>query len=195
MDDLIKSYEIKNHKINVFYDQSSDSPRDWDNQGKMLLLHRDYDLAFEDNSLDKEDTDQIQSFMDKVLSSGGVVLPVYMYEHGNIALSTKRDYPFNCLWDSSFIGFIYCEKKNFEGLKKSQVEKNLVSEVKTYSQFLSGQVYGFSIEKKETCKVCKKEDSDLIDSCWGFYDIDESLIEFCSETLSEKEIKELKNQL
>ena len=195
MANLIESYETKNHKISIFYDETPDSPRDWDNQGKMILLHGNYDLPFENNSLDKEDTEEIQSFMDKVNKAGGVVLPVYMYEHGNIALNTTRDYPFNCQWDSSFIGFIYCEKKDFEGLKKSQVEKNLVSEVKTYSQYLNGEIYGFSIEKKHTCKECHKEDNDLIDSCWGFYDIEESLIEFCMESLNKTEIKELKNQL
>jgi hypothetical protein len=39
--------------------------------------------------------------------------------------------------------------------------------VKTYSQFLSGEVYGYIVEMGD----------ENVDSCWGFYGLDDTISE------------------
>ena len=45
-------------------------------------------------------------------------------------------------------------------LTLSEAKKILEGEVETYNQYLTGDVYGFILEKP---------DGEHIDSCWGFY--------------------------
>ena len=44
-----------------------------------------------------------------------------------------------------------------------KARRYLIGEVKTYSQWLSGSVYGYQVEAKENNKI------ECDDSCWGFY--------------------------
>ena len=54
----------------------------------------------------------------------------------------------------------------------------LVEEVAMYDLYLTGQVYGFVLEKKEFCSHCKHAEFVSEEPCWGFYGNDfESLIE------------------
>jgi hypothetical protein len=95
-----------------------------------------------------------------------VILPLYMYDHSGISISTS---PFSCRWDSGQIGFILVSKKKaleeFGGKKvtiklQQKLEAILEAEVETYTQYVEGEVYGFQIVDEE---------GDHIDSCYGFY--------------------------
>lgn len=106
---------------------------------------------------------------EQALDDNYVLLPVYMYEHGNIALSTSS---FSCPWDSGQVGYIYVSKEkvveeygDWTAETVAQATKLLEGEVETYSQYLNGEVYGYVIEDgggEET------EEG----SCWGFYGMD-----------------------
>jgi hypothetical protein len=82
------------------------------------------------------------------------VLDLYLYDHSGITMSTG---PFSCPWDSGQVGFIYApwdpeapSGKNDEphGITDPDVLKAaLEQEVETYNLFLTGQVYGYEIEK------------------------------------------------
>lgn len=100
------------------------------------------------------------------------MLPIYAYEHGNICLSTNNlRYPFDDRWDSGQLGFIYVDKEKvkteFIDPEKDTLNRVfgcLSSEIETYSDYLSGEVYGFVIYDPEA-------DDDL-DSIWGYYGSD-----------------------
>jgi hypothetical protein len=73
-------------------------------------------------------------------------------------------------WDSSFVGFIFISKekarkeygwKNITKARKQKLEEYLRGEVKTYDQYLTGDVYGFRITDTTT--------DEEVDSCWGYY--------------------------
>jgi hypothetical protein len=98
-----------------------------------------------------------------------VILPLYMYDHSGISISTK---PFSCRWDSGQIGFVLVSKKQaleeYGGVrvsskKKVKIESIIEAEVQTYTQYVEGEVYGFQIVD---------EDDEVIDSCYGFYGTD-----------------------
>ena len=148
------------------------SPREWDNVGTMVCLHNKYNLGDEHN-IQADDFDGWQEIKEHLIKENGdiVILPLYLYDHSGLAISTT---PFNCNWDSGQIGFIYA-KKGFEDLSDEQIgfiyaEKgasdeqlaaNMVSEVKNYSQYLSGDIY---------CYLVRDEEGDIVDSCGGYYD-------------------------
>jgi len=92
-----------------------------------------------------------------------VILPVYKYEHSDIQLSTSNSYPFNDRWDACQIGFIYTteERRKKLGVKRSreEIKKQLSDEIQDYSDYISGNIYGYIIED---------ESGDVLDSCFGY---------------------------
>lgn len=70
-------------------------------------------------------------------------------------------------------------------------EKYLKSEVETYDQYLTGDVYGYVIEDKE---------GEELDSCWGFYGEEycleeaKSIADWHANDIAEKKAAFLKNQ-
>lgn len=135
----------------------------------MVCFHKRYDLG------DKHDftPESIKKFVQR---DDVVSLPLYLYDHSGITMRTS---PFSCPWDSGQVGFIYVTHarikaemgrpkgvNNFTGIKHvmkkdiERAERALLSEVKIYDNYLTGEVYGYMVEDDE---------ENHIDSCWGFY--------------------------
>lgn len=140
---------------------------EWDNLGTLICFHRRYGLGDEDRlrSSSFSGWDDLENYLRKERRAS-VILPVYMYDHSGITISTK---PFQCPWDSGQVGFIYATREeilkeyNAQRLTKKlreRVEAQLKAEIDTYDQYLRGDVWGFVIEN---------EDGEHVDSCWGFF--------------------------
>jgi hypothetical protein len=120
---------------------------------------------------------------EEVIERNLIILPLYLYDHGGITMSTGA---FSCPWDSGTVGFIYCslEKAQYEwGTEDSKLRgwdgnanytrkedgstrtlreaatRFLESEVEEYDQYLTGDVWGY---------VVSTPDGDE-ESCWGFF--------------------------
>ena len=176
MTDIIQKATIGNEELRIMVDVEPISPRDWDNLGIMACWHDRYVLG------DKHEFAEPKEFTDYMKEHLMLMLPLYLYDHSGLCISTKRDYPFNCQWDSMQIGFIYVtyEKMKREGIskkgtptmeEKAKAIEMLRQEVKTYNQYLTGQVYGYVIVKHATCNM-NEDHEETIDSCFGFYDIE-----------------------
>lgn len=178
MEEVIRREFYKGYTINVYRDDvNGESPRDWDNLGTMVCFHRRYNLGDEHNFT----VEEARGIME---DRSIVSLPLYLYDHSGLTMNTTG---FQCPWDSGQVGFIYVSKEDIrkemarpKPLKKGQVNPDLASikrvtkkdiervreclkgEVETYDQYLTGEVYGYSIVKSG-------EESDFVDSCWGFY--------------------------
>lgn len=158
------------NRLKLVQDSSPESPRTWDNLGTMICFHRRYDLGDKHN-YSSDDYSSWEEMKQAIIKeeNPAVILPLYMYDHSGISISTS---PFSCRWDSGQIGFILVSKKKaleeFGGKivtakLKERIEKILEGEVETYTQYVEGDVYGFQIVD---------EDDDIIDSCYGFYGSD-----------------------
>ncbi len=152
--------------LEIYFDYHAESPREWDNLTKMYCFHRNYNLGDEHN-IDYNDYDNFNDMITDNFSEDDIVVPLYMYEHGNIALSTS---PFHCRFDSGQLGFVVVTKDDIIKEYGSDSKENretalrvLEGEVETYHNFVSGQVYGY---------ILKDTDGEEIDSCWGFYGYD-----------------------
>jgi len=111
----------------------------------------------------------------KWIDANVVYLPLYLYDHSGITMSCGS---FGCSWDSGQVGFIYITKekaieeyggKTFTKKLKERVAGYLENEVATYDQYLTGDVYGFVIEKWNPEPGCGWETED---SCFGFFGSD-----------------------
>jgi hypothetical protein len=164
-DYLVKTIYHKGYVIGIYQDPEPQNPRDWDNLGVMACWNRRYELG------DIRPEEIPQEFIN-ALPKGTLLLPLYLYDHSGITMNTSGfshiDYGG---WDSGQVGVIYalpekvCEeygKRITTGIKK-RVIACLESEVKTYDQFLRGDIYGFRVSYHD----------EEIDSCWGFFGVDD----------------------
>lgn len=158
---MSQTIEYKNHTIVIEQDDNPMNPREEDaNLGNMICHHGRYRLGDKHNS-------SVEDVM--LMLEGGtkniVILPLYLYDHGNITMNTTG---FSCPWDSGMVGCIYTtydKIRSWFGVKK--VTKNLIekvkgilrSEVELYDKYISGDVYAYVIKKGE----------DVVESCGGFY--------------------------
>lgn len=165
-------YKLNNGKtLEVIQDEDAQNPRtEWDNLGIMVCFHNRYILGDQKHGYDFS-PEQFKSWADmkrriELWVDTAVILPIYMYDHSGLTIKTT---PFSCPWDSGQIGFIFVPKskarKEYEVKRitkeiREKIELCLLSEVETYNQYLTGDVYGFKVISAE---------GEEEDSCWGFY--------------------------
>ena len=109
-----------------------------------------------------------------VLDKRAIQLPLFLYDHSGITMSTSR---FLCPWDSDSVGFIYVSIAKIKetygwatltAARREKIENYLRQEVQTYDDFLTGQVYGYEVEG------WNGEDWEQVDSCYGFYSYEDA---------------------
>ncbi len=166
----IEKLEYRDHSIEVFIDDDPQNPRECDNIGTIVCFHRRYNLG------DKHTFNDMEEFKAWTRKERVVMLPVYMYDHSGIAIKTS---PFNDIWDSGLLGYIYVEKKKIEEeygkLTSKTVEKVktiLNNEILEYDQYIRGDIYRYTIEGPEISEsgsgyysiaACIKDAEDIID--------------------------------
>jgi hypothetical protein len=109
-------------------------------------------------------------------------VPVYMYDHSGIALSTGSfiGRAQHARWDSGMVGWAYVrpDAEKWEGMDE---EKVISSWVETFGQWINGEVYGWVSENLVTgSKVYDDEghedeafaEWDEDESCWGYIGFD-----------------------
>lgn len=198
----MKDLEGNEYTLTVEQDDYSQDPREWDNLCTMVCWHSRYSLGDKHNfndewdflqdlcekllGIDCEDMTENEMFQ-KLVDSGKILIkPINLYDHSGLTVSTSSGYPYNDRWDASCVGFIYVTKERIfkecsnitEENWKDCADKYSEGEMKTYDQYLRGDVYGFRLTKKiirqDKCPHCGEvireyEDEEEIDSCCGFY--------------------------
>jgi len=108
MSEAIKTIELSNGgRIEINY--STGDSREWDNFAKLICFHNRYNLGDDHdyNSDDYSGWDEMRSAIIK-REDAAVVLPLYLYDHSGITISTT---PFSCPWDSGRVGFAVVSKE------------------------------------------------------------------------------------
>ena len=183
----LKTYKKGNKTLKIYQDSDPADPREWDNIGIMICLHNKYNLG-DKTDLKSDyfnDWDEVRDYIKKE-HKGICIIPLRLYDHSGISMSTSSEYPYNCRWDSGQVGFIYTTKKRLKeiGHKEMPSEKKikgwLEGEVETYNQYLTGDVYSYELIEEVPVKITreyadgKKEVQEVteekeIDSCFGFF--------------------------
>lgn len=144
MNQPIEQFEHNGCQISIYRDEDPQSPDDWGNDDLFLIAnHRQFSVQRKGFNCDKDTPkDHRKDYH---------VLPLYAYIHSGVALSLDE---FSCPWDSGQVGWVLVGKRcGFRSISKAA--KSLVSE---WSSYLSGEVYGFVVERE----------GEQTDSCWGF---------------------------
>jgi hypothetical protein len=181
---------MKRFVLEVFQDYDLENPREWDRITTMVCFNRRYQLG-DEHGYDFDDYGSWDEMEEDIIKNEDVhtILPLYLYDHGGITISTS---PFGCRWDSGQVGFIYLSKKEFEqtSLKNEDVIKFLDDEVKTYDIYLRGDGYGYKVYQVETCSL-GHEHKDVVDSCSGYFteeqckDDGEDMLKYYNKSLEE----------
>jgi len=184
----METEEYKGYSIKITQDEEPMNPRtEWDNLGTMVVFWNNYNLGDKHTHPDshgmldldkyypngfKMDKEEAQEFSN---SKDIISIPLYIYEHGGLAMSSGSGGCFSDQWDAGCAGYLYITKEKirkeygWKNLTKKRIEETierLKGEVETYDQYLQGAVYGFTIEKDD-------EEIELEDvSCWGFFGYD-----------------------
>jgi len=179
---MSKTYKLKNGNfLRVEQEEQPQDPREWDNLGKMICFHNRYDLG-DTTQLKKDDFDSWDDLKTVLTSDyeAVIVLPIILYDHSGISVSTTREYPFNCRWDSGQVGWIYTTNEAIKEVYDvtevtpellKEVTDSLVDEVKTYSQYLEGDIYCFTEYELKVCDLgCEHEIT--VGCVGGFYGYD-----------------------
>lgn len=181
-------------------DDPGESPRDWDNLGTMVCWHNRYNLGDyisrgcqanslvgkDDNTFSATDPEDFLDWLKENRADVAIILPIFMYEHSGITISTGREYPFNDRWDSGQVGFIFVTKEQVRAeysckrISKKTLQRArdlLEGEVSTYDQYLTGDVWGYQLYKITDPDFDPDSDDpedfgEELDSCWGFYGLD-----------------------
>ena len=109
-DNVYKIAEGEKHVLAIVRDSDPESSREWDNIGTMVCFHNKYNLGDQDHGYDKDDYSNWNELEAAIWEEEApvVVLPLYLYDHSGITISTSR---FSSRWDSGQIGFIFAKKK------------------------------------------------------------------------------------
>lgn len=111
----------------------------------------------------------------KLLEKKVVWLPLWIYEHSGITMSCgERTYPYNDMFDSSCAGWIVTVLSDFNEQNKAIAEQNMKLEVKEYDNYLTGEVYWYTLYEQDGFVEDDVEESAEpnwveIDSCGGFF--------------------------
>jgi hypothetical protein len=183
-ENVVHEEEYKGYTIKIELDDDAGSPREWDNVGTMACWHSRYNLGDiqpkEDPvdflcgllGLDNGDyshTRESLHILEAKMTKDFLILPLRVYEHSGITISTSNGYPYDDVWDAGQVGWIYITKKDavkewgkkvFTKAVADKAYNYLRGEVKTYDDYLTGNVYGYRV---------LDEDGELIESVWGFY--------------------------
>ncbi len=140
---LLEKVEYKGYTIEVYSDEFADSPRENDEMAQFFFFHKKYRLG-DENPLKAADFSGWEEMEKKLQKEFRLVVPVYMYDHSGISLSTT---PFSCPWDSGQIGFACAHAEDIRrtyGVDritkkiKDKALRYIEGEVETYSKYVNG---------------------------------------------------------
>ncbi len=196
MSEPVETYEQDGYTVKLFYDDQIEDPRTtWSHAATMVCSHRHYCLGDEQATWDEWVAEQLDRYfpeemvhhyylansdnpsdwtkadayykrliarLDEVME----IMPLYLYEHSGITISTT---PFYYVGDSGQVGVIYMTREQilarFGGKlltekKRRQARALMMDEVDEYNQYLTGDVYGY---------IVTDPNENEVDSCWGLF--------------------------
>lgn len=169
--------EIETPRLEIYNDEYAESPRiGWANIGYFITVDRKQSSPDENELIEnivRETGEMAQKqenhikLIEKEIEAKTTekviaIFPIVKYEHSQILykLGTKNGF------DYSNNGFYIITDKTAKVLetKKEDFEEMIRQEIKRYNQWINGEIYAFTLYD---------EKGEIIESCHGFYDIED----------------------
>ena len=169
---VVKKYTLGDKTVEIVLEEHPTNPRDeMDTLGTLWCWHRQYQLGSRKEAEEKGlDPSEFSGWTElgealKKRYKPVVLLPVFMFDHSGVCLSTTS---FSDPWDSGQVGFTFATRDVLKeyGYKiatkgvKEKIREVLERELETYSAYVSGDVFGWRLLDAE---------GEEEDSCWGYY--------------------------
>lgn len=181
MSDNYKQETHGDYTVTVFYDEAAEwnDPRQWDNLGTMVCGHRDYILG---------DVQVRPGERWEAPDDVAVILPLGLIDHSGISMYVGAG-AHACDpggWDSGTVGVIYVTSADIvreygedTPENRKRAEEVMELEVRTYDQWMRGDVYGYRVEREsKTCPCCGVNPGpETIEACSGYFDADDAMHE------------------
>ena len=158
-DNILKIKKINNNLEAKFgYIDSPEHPRKFiEPITTIISWHPKYKNQLSDTNQFQTHYDFIQYLNDNKHDIA-ILRNLYIFEHGNIALSI---YPFTDFWDSGQIGYIYITKENNNNKEfinmSLNIESYIVNDLKMLEQYINNNVYCIDIYKNNSVILCSGE--------------------------------------
>jgi hypothetical protein len=173
--------EYKGHVIRIYSDDYPPNPREGDDMTTFVMFHGKYDLGdTKDHTWKHEDYSGWAAMQVALEKNYRLVVPVYMYDHSGVSLSTS---PFSCPWDSGQVGFVVASADAIRGvygvkrLTRNVMEKArryVEGAVESYSKYVNGEYVSATIQAPgeeegehlggfEDCELAVQQAKDEID--------------------------------
>lgn len=208
--EILETVKYKGYEIDIVVDDSAESPREWDNAGKMVCQHGRYvlgDEQYENSNANSwrewfayyvlenyatldlkcydtygyfEDEEEIEKVW-KWIEKNMIVLPLFLYDHSGLSISTSR----TCRWDSGQVGFMYITKKK---AIKEWGNKKFTSAVREKAlNCLMAELDVYDEYLRGNIfgyQINKIGDDEMVDSCYGYYGHDHEKSGLLDEAMS-----------
>lgn len=156
-DAVHESFEKNGYVIQICQDDGqADNPIADDEAIQVAMWHPNYDWGTGQSFAEPQD------FEDFCADNEVTRLPLYLYEHSGLTVSTSD---FGCRWDSGQVGWVYLTADAIKEHGIPNPEDQLRGAVKQLDDWLTGNVWGYRIFRK--CRCCGNL-AEEIDACWGF---------------------------
>lgn len=176
------------YALTIHNDENADDPRkNNDHLDHMICWHRRYNIGDDHNYEvpydclialckqfvpDFEEDHQSFDHLFGLLKPYIIMLPIMLYDHSGLTISTSNVYPYNDKWDGGQIGWIWMDKETAEKLTEAGKDKDwrtaainyLTASINEYDTYLRGEIYGYKLYKRGENNALEE-----IDNCWGFY--------------------------
>jgi hypothetical protein len=176
MKDALETINVGDLVVSLYQDDSAESPDSW-GDGSLEVVTTENRYFSVHPGLPGFGTVKAEMLRDEEFSSEFDAafhrFPLYAYIHSGVALSMGQEGQFGDQWDAAQIGFVVAGREEFSDEDKAR--ECCAGLVETWNQYLSGQVYGFIVER----------DGEHVDSSWGFYGLDEAKSEGLASAESE----------
>ena len=113
---------------------------------------------------------------------GWRVFLVDAYIHGGVRLALRGSpeagrFP-DRQWDVSCCGAVLIKDDGEwdpigEKLADEQAREMAEGHIKAWNTYLNGEVCGYTVERDVQCDSCGHVESEILESCWGFYDLED----------------------
>jgi len=163
MEDIIESKEVGDYTVKVLKSEDPVNPReDYEQYDNMICFHGRYSLGDEESKdFNPDDFNGWDELEDNIVKKMNWVayLPLYLYDHSGITISTES---FNDRWDSGQVGFIGMSRQQMKEIfdwsnvtekRMGRLLELLKSSVDVYDDYLTGNIYDFVIVDKDDCVV------------------------------------------
>ncbi len=159
------------YRITIYPDGDAPNPLDdWSEMGAILSLNRRH-----------RNFDPIR--VASAIESNPDAVPLSYFEHGLCLWSVAGELPAGarCPFDSVPFAGVWLpdsetleSARNYGGFTRRHfMRKRARQACAAYTDWCNSEIYGYEVHRIDGCGGCHAERSELVDSCWGFYGLEQ----------------------